>query len=150
MIYPQFMKIVWRFLKITSGFLSLKNLMDIVKKVGLEFTCSFYDERDKWVSSPSESLKRLLHKSLGYLNREKITLRQQFKDKSLTPFISRSTTTSVDWTKRIPRSWLIHPCEEITDIIKKFVTCEGRFNILYLYHIKLMQHLKNDCEINMP
>jgi len=31
-----------------------------------------------------------------------------------------------------------------------FITCEGRFSIIYLYHIKLLQHLRDDIEINMP
>ena len=75
---------------------------------------------------------------------------KQFKDKSWPPFISRSRAVSVDWKKGISRSWLIHPWDGIDYIIQKFVTCEGRFNIVYLYHIKLMQHLKNDREINMP
>jgi hypothetical protein len=56
----------------------------------------------------------------------------------------------VNWKKGIPRSWLVHPWDELAYLIQKFITCEGRFNIIYLYHIKLLQHLRGDCEINMP
>jgi hypothetical protein len=45
---------------------------------------------------------------------------------------------------------LVHPWDELTYLIQKFITCEGRFSIIYLYHIKLLQHLRGDYEINMP
>ena len=45
---------------------------------------------------------------------------------------------------------MVHPWDEIVYIIQKFITCEDRFSIVYLYHIKILQHLKGDCEINMP
>ena len=45
---------------------------------------------------------------------------------------------------------MVHPWDEIVYIIQKIITCEGQFSIVYLYHIKLLQHLRGDCEINMP
>ena len=45
---------------------------------------------------------------------------------------------------------MVHPWDEVVYIVQKFITCEGRFSIVYLYHIKLLQHLKGECEINMP
>ena len=75
---------------------------------------------------------------------------KQFKEKVWIPFLCRSRAGSVNWKKGIPRSWLIHPWDEIVYIIQKFVTCEGRFSIIYLYHIKLLQHLKGECEVNIP
>jgi hypothetical protein len=75
---------------------------------------------------------------------------KRFKDKSWPSFISRSRVATVNWKKGIPRSWLIHPWDELTYLIQKFITCGVRFSIIYLYHIKLLQHLKGDCEINMP
>jgi hypothetical protein len=81
---------------------------------------------------------------------EKYFKTKHFKDKSWVPFISRSRVSSVNWKKGIPRSWLVHPWDELAYLIQKFITCEGRFSIIYLYHIKLLQHLKGDCEINMP
>ena len=75
---------------------------------------------------------------------------KQFKEKAWIPFLCRSRAGSVNWKKGIPRSWLVHPWDEIVYVIQKFITCEGRFSIVYLYHIKLLQHLKGECEINMP
>ena len=45
---------------------------------------------------------------------------------------------------------MIHPWDEVAYVIQKFLTCEGIFSVIYLYHIKLMQHLRGDCEINIP
>ena len=65
-------------------------------------------------------------------------------------FLCKSRAGSVKWKKGVPRSWLIHPWDEVAHVIQKFITCEGRFSVMYLYHIKLMQHLRGDCEINIP
>ena len=43
----------------------------------------------------------------------------------------------------------MHPCDEMVYIIQKFVTCEGRYSIVYLYHIKLLLHLKGKCIISL-
>ena len=75
---------------------------------------------------------------------------KHFKDKSWATFVSKSMIVEVNWKKGIPRSWLIHPWDELTYLIHKFITCEGRFSIVYLYHIKSLQHLKSDYEIDMP
>lgn len=44
----------------------------------------------------------------------------------------------------------MHPWDEIVYIIEKFVTCEGHYSIVYLYHIKLLLHLKGQCVISLP
>ena len=69
---------------------------------------------------------------------------KQLKEKAWIPFLCRSREGSVNWKKGIPRSWLVHPWDEIVYVIQKFITCEGRFSIVYLYHIKLLQHLKGE------
>ena len=35
-------------------------------------------------------------------------------------------------------------------ILQKFVTCEGRYSIVYMYHIKILLHLKGQCTISLP
>jgi hypothetical protein len=100
---------------------------------------------------PSESMKTVLHLSLDYHKQENNTLKPNIsRTNHGVPFISRSRVSSVNWKKGIPRSWLVHPWDELAYLIQKFITCEGRFNIIYLYHIKLLQHLRGDCEINLP
>lgn len=75
---------------------------------------------------------------------------KQFKEKSWTQFMSRSRVSSVNWKKGVPRSWLVHPWDEMVYILQKFVTYEGRYSIVYLYHIKLLLHLKRQCVISLP
>jgi len=81
---------------------------------------------------------------------EKYFKTKQFKEKSWTQFMSRSRVSSVNWKKGVPRSWLMHPWDEMVYILQKFVTCEGRYSIVYLYHIKLLLHLKRQCVISLP
>ena len=113
------------------------------EKVGLEFAYSFDGERDTIGNFTIRLSEDIAAKITGLPQQgERYFKTKQLKDNSWAPFISRSMTTSVDWKKGIPRIWLIHPWDEIAYIIHKFVTCEGRFNIIYLYHIKLMYHLR--------
>jgi len=81
---------------------------------------------------------------------EKYFKTKQFKEKSWTQFMSRSRVSSVNWKKGVPRSWLMHPWDEMVYILQKFITCEGRYSIVYLYHIKLLLHLKKQCVISIP
>jgi len=62
---------------------------------------------------------------------------KQFKEKTWAQFISRTRESLVDWKLGIHRSWPIHPWDEIFYIIQKFITYEGRYNNVFLYHIKL-------------
>jgi hypothetical protein len=75
---------------------------------------------------------------------------KQFKEKSWTQFMSRSRVSSVNWKNGVPRSWLLHPWDEMVYILQKFVTCEGRYSIVFLYHIKILLHLKGQCTISLP
>ena len=75
---------------------------------------------------------------------------KQFEEKAWVPFLCRLRAGSVKWKKGVPRSWLIHPWDEVAYIIQKFLTYEGIFSVIDLYHIKLMHHLRGDYEISIP
>lgn len=81
---------------------------------------------------------------------EKYFKTKQFKEKSWIQFMSRSRVSAVNWKKGVPRSWLMHPWDEMVYILQKFVTCEGRYSIVYLYHITLLLHIKKQCIISLP
>ena len=84
------------------------------EKIGLEFVCSFDGERAtvgnftiRLFEDIVAKITRLSQQGEGYFKTK------QFKDKLWTPFISRYRVASIDWKKGIPRSWLIHPWDEI-------------------------------------
>jgi hypothetical protein len=121
------------------------------EEVSLEFAHSFDGER----ATVGNLTIRITKDSIAHVTGlpqigERYFKTKHFKDKSWAPFISRSRVAAVNWKKGIPRSWLIHPWDELAYLIHKFITCEGRFRSIHLYHIKLLQHLKGDCEIIMP
>ena len=51
--------------------------------------------------------------------------------------------------KGIPSSALKNKWRNMLLILKKFITGEGRFGTLYIYHIRLMMHFLDE-EINLP
>ena len=55
-----------------------------------------------------------------------------------------------NWVNGIARSWLKSPWDEIAYLIKKYITCEGLFSLIFLYHIRILQHLNQEKLLNMP
>jgi hypothetical protein len=55
-----------------------------------------------------------------------------------------------DFSKSMPRSQLIEQFDRLLKIIHRYFTCEGRFNTLYQYHIRLLLHFTGKVEMNIP
>jgi hypothetical protein len=53
-------------------------------------------------------------------------------------------------TKGVTRNHLIEQFDRILRIIQRYFTCEGRFNTLYQYHIRLLLHFTGKIEMNIP
>jgi hypothetical protein len=53
-------------------------------------------------------------------------------------------------SKGVPRNHLIEQFDKILRIIQRYFTCEGRFNTLYQYHIRLLLHFTGKIEMNIP
>ena len=71
------------------------------------------------------------------------------EDKSWTPYINKSRKVC-NWVSGVSRSWLKSPWDEIAYLVQKYVTCEGRFSLVFLYHIRILQHLNHEKPMNMP
>jgi len=121
------------------------------EEVTKQFAFTFNGEKDLIGNFSFRVSEDTIAQSLGINPEgEKYFKTKQFKEKSWTQFMSRLRVSSVNWKKRVPRSWLMHPWDEMVYIIQKFVTYEGRYSIVYLYHIKLLLHLKGQCVISLP
>jgi len=53
-------------------------------------------------------------------------------------------------SKSMQRNQLIEQFDRVLKIIQRYFTCEGRFNTLYHYHIKLLLHFTGKIEMNIP
>ena len=81
--------------------------------------------------------------------REKWLKKQYMDEKSWTPYINKSRKVC-NWVNGVSRSWLKSPWDDITYLIQKYVTCEGRYSLIFLYHIRILHHLSNEKPMNMP
>jgi hypothetical protein len=50
----------------------------------------------------------------------------------------------------VPRSHLVEYFDKMLKIIQRYFTCEGRFNMLYRYHIRILLHFTGKDEMNIP
>jgi hypothetical protein len=50
----------------------------------------------------------------------------------------------------IPSEYLLEPFEKLLKIIRKYFTCEGRFDKVHPYHIRLLMHFTWKNPLNLP
>lgn len=55
-----------------------------------------------------------------------------------------------DWGKGIPRAWVKEEWHEVLEAVQKFITCEGRYAITFLYHMRFLLHFQRKEKINLP
>ena len=70
-------------------------------------------------------------------------------EKSWTLYINKSRK-ECNWVNGVARSWLKSPWDEIAYHVQKYVTCEGRFSFVFLYYIRILQHLNQEKLMDMP
>jgi hypothetical protein len=51
---------------------------------------------------------------------------------------------NLDWRKGVPHSWIRQEWHTA------LIICEGRFSLIYIYHIRLLMHLNGDYPLNLP
>lgn len=53
-------------------------------------------------------------------------------------------------TTRAQRGYMMKDNDELLKVIQRYFTCEGRFNMVYLYHIRLLLHFTSKRALNLP
>jgi hypothetical protein len=54
------------------------------------------------------------------------------------------------WQKDTPRVYLEEKWKHLLKAIQVYITCEGRYGRVMLYHFKLMNHFTGRCSLNLP
>ena len=57
---------------------------------------------------------------------------------------------NIVWKKSIPTSWLEEKWQHLLKSILVYITYEGRFNRVMIYHFKLMNHFTIKSPLNLP
>ena len=55
-----------------------------------------------------------------------------------------------DWRKGIPHIWVKQEFRDLIYLIQKYISCEGRFSLVFLYHLQLLAHLVKDDRLSLP
>jgi hypothetical protein len=53
-------------------------------------------------------------------------------------------------SKGVPRSHMLEYFDKMLRVIQRYFTCEGRFNMVYQYHIRLLLHFTGKESMNLP
>ena len=54
------------------------------------------------------------------------------------------------WKKSIPTTWLEENGKHLLKAILVYITCDGRYNRVMIYHFKLMNHFTSKSPMNLP
>ena len=78
-----------------------------------------------------------------------------FKDREihgeeLKIFLKNPSMDTTIFKNEIPSTTLKNKWRNMLLIIQKFVTCEGRFGCMFVYHARLLMNFLKDGEINLP
>lgn len=57
---------------------------------------------------------------------------------------------TLSWSKGVLHSCLEEKWHPLVTILQRFITCEGRYAVALLYHIRLLLHFSRDRRINIP
>jgi hypothetical protein len=55
-----------------------------------------------------------------------------------------------NWAKGIPRDWIFDEWKGSFLILKRFITCEGHYSIVFLFHLRFLLHLAWIKRMNLP
>ena len=55
-----------------------------------------------------------------------------------------------DQRKGIPRIWVKQEFWDLIYLIQKYISCEGRFALVFLYHLRLFAHLVKEDRLSLP
>jgi hypothetical protein len=55
-----------------------------------------------------------------------------------------------NWAKGIPRDWIADELMEALLMLKRSITCEGRYSMVFLFHLRFMLHLAGIKRMNLP
>jgi hypothetical protein len=53
-------------------------------------------------------------------------------------------------SKGVPRNHMLEGFDKMLKVIQRYFTCEGRFNMIYQYHIRLLLHFTGKDAMNLP
>jgi hypothetical protein len=53
-------------------------------------------------------------------------------------------------SKGLPRNHMVEYFDKMFRVIKRYFTCEGRFNMVYQYNIRLLLHFTGKESMNLP
>jgi hypothetical protein len=53
-------------------------------------------------------------------------------------------------SKGVPKNHMLQGFDKMLKVIQRYFTCEGRFNMIYQYHIRLMLHFTCKYAVNLP
>jgi hypothetical protein len=71
-------------------------------------------------------------------------------DKNLCQKFLKAEHHNPNWTKGVPRSYIKDEYWTMLISLQKFLTCEGRYVVTFIYHLKLLSHFKGGPQINFP
>lgn len=71
-------------------------------------------------------------------------------DRKLCQKFLRSEHQDPDWTKGIPRSCIKEEYWTMLISLQRFLTCEGKYVMTFLYHLKLLSHFEGGHKSIFP
>jgi hypothetical protein len=118
-------------------------------KVARQFSLNFYGTKTKVGTLEVEVSKAIIAAATEIPN----TGERWFKSMTLNAAFSKDSLKENyqkdNLSKGVPRSHLVEGFDKMLKIIQRYFTCEGKFNMIYQYHIRLLLHFTGKYLLNI-
>jgi hypothetical protein len=88
--------------------------------------------------------------SIGFPVAGEIYFKRVIVDKKLCQKFLKTEHQDPNWNKGIPRSYIKEEYWMMLMSLQRFLTYEGRYEVTFIYHLKLLSHFEGGPQIDFP
>jgi hypothetical protein len=133
------------------GFLSFyQNMQRGHPEVAKEFALKFDDTKTKVETLELEVSETTIAATTEIPNTGEMWFKSMTLNATFSKDFLKTYYQKDNLSKGVPRIHLVEGFEKMMKVVQRYFTCEGRFNMIYQYHIRIFLHFIGKDLMNIP
>jgi hypothetical protein len=119
-------------------------------KITLQFALHFHGGLAKVGELEFEVTEQFISEAIQLPSTGQKWTKGQPVDKNLCTQLLQPQYRKLQWSEGTSRSWLEPKWAQLLSILQRYLTCEGRYTIVFPCHARLLLHFKGNHLVNIP
>jgi hypothetical protein len=119
-------------------------------KITLQFALHFHGGLAKVGELEFEVTEQFISEAIQLPSTGQRWTKGQPVDKKLCTQLLQPQYRKLQWSEGTSRSWLEPKWAQLLSILQRYLTCEGRYTIVFPCHARLLLHFKGNHLVNIP